>query len=186
MLEDTKTHWRRHADFRKESLTQIITGLDKSIIILQKQIEEIPWYDGDWFREESEPIYGLLFVAFQNYIIGSIKDFTGSTSEKEKYYRIGENWRHYPKTSIELIIGLANYSKHKDDDSLFHKGTRHVLESFQLDINEDPYNDNSPIFKGLEILSDKWDMFEILEIVIYWREKLWASNETPTANKGYK
>lgn len=113
MLEDTKTHWRRHTDFRKESLTQIITGLDKSIIVLQKQIEEIPWYDGDWFREESEPIYGLLFVAFQNHIIGSIKDFAGSTSEKEKYYRIGENWRHYPKTSIELIVGLANYSKLK-------------------------------------------------------------------------
>ena len=55
-----------------------IKGLSETIEILYNQVNEIDWYDGDWFMEESEPIYGLTFIAFQNYINGSIKDFADS------------------------------------------------------------------------------------------------------------
>jgi hypothetical protein len=63
------THYLK-VDYREVSLVIIINGLNDAIDSLKKQIDEIHWYDGDWFKEESEPIYGLAFIALQNYING--------------------------------------------------------------------------------------------------------------------
>lgn len=81
--------------------------------------------------------------------------------------------KSFEKTSIELIIGLANYLKHRDENEL-HKGTREILECFRLHFGNEISIDNSPIFGGLTILSNDWNLFEILEIVKSWREKLWT------------
>lgn len=83
ITEEKKTHWLR-IDYRIESLNQIISGLDRSIESLNKKMKNIEWYDGIWFKEDSESIYGLAFLAFQNYINNSIKDFSGSTANKTK------------------------------------------------------------------------------------------------------
>ncbi|MDO9186887.1 MAG: hypothetical protein Q7W13_12815 [Bacteroidia bacterium] len=171
-IENKNTHWLR-CDYRVESLFQIITGLDISIKILVKRMKAGGWYDGLWLREDCEPIYGLAFLAFQNYINLSIKDFSGETSNKIKYYKIEPNLKNFEKSSIELIIGLANYLKHRDEKEL-HKGTREILESFSLHFGNENNIDNSPIFDGLAILSEDWDLFEVLEIVKKWREKLWT------------
>jgi hypothetical protein len=163
------THWLE-VDYRVESLNLIIIGLENSIQTIVKKNKEIDWYDGIWMREESEPIYGLAFIAFQNYINGSINDLFEKPDNKAQYYKLDNKAEDFQRTQIELIIGLANYYKHKD--AKFHKGTVEILNSFNLDINSDNVIDNSPIFEGLELLNKKWDLFEIKKIVTDYRNKL--------------
>ena len=168
-----KTHYLLN-DFRIESLNQIITAVDISISNLKKKTEVVSWYDSLWLLEETEPLFGLAFISFQNYINGSIKDFSENTVNKKKYYQIEPKFKNFEKSSIELIIGLANYSKHKDEFEL-HKGTRDIFECFRLNLDNDLAIDKSPFFEGLTILNDKWDLIEILKIVTHWRKKLWTT-----------
>jgi hypothetical protein len=163
------TNWLE-IDYRVESLTLIITGLENSIQTTVKKNTEFDWYDGIWMREESEPIYGLAFVAFQNYINGSINDLFNKPENKVQFYKKGNKHKDFERTQIELIIGLANYYKHKDGK--FHNGTSEILKSFNLDINSENVIDNSPIFEGLELLNYEWNLFEIKKIVTDYRKKL--------------
>lgn len=173
-MSTKKTHWLK-ADYRSNSLHQIIAGLDNSIKSLTKKVEdETDWYDGLWFLEDSEPIYGLAFIAFQNYINGSIKDLYESTNDKTCYYKINPKLKSFEKSDIELIIGLANYIKHKDDNKL-HKGTQDILDCFNLKSTDDIKK--SPIFEGLSVLNEKWELFEIYNIVTKWRERLFDGFE---------
>lgn len=168
MEKTIKTHYLR-IDHRAASLNMTIKGLTETIAILKNQINEIHWYDGDWFMEESEPIYGLAFIAFQNYINGSIKDFDDSITdnEKHKYYNLKHNPNSNTKSKIELIIGLANYIKHKEIGTL-RRGTIETLEYFKLNYENVTYLDNSPIFQGLTILNEEWDLFKIKDYVREW------------------
>lgn len=151
----------------------IISGLKDAIETLKNQIEEINWYDGDWLMEESEPIYGLAFIAFQNYINESIKDFKGNLKGKQELYRLEYNTSKYSKSKIESIIALANYLKHKDE-GIPHKGTKKVLDCFDLNYEDVTYLDKSPIFQGLTILDENWNLLEIRAIVTDWRKLLWT------------
>jgi len=169
------THWRR-LDFRAKSLHMIVDGLQKSINELEKNIAEIHWYDGDWLMEETEPIYGLAFVAFQNYIIGSIADIDGDTKDKHGYYKRDKVISGYAFTTIELIIALANYSKHFDEGRLL-PGTAGILDGFQLNYKDVHYLDEAAIFQGLTILDKDYDLFKIKDYVTQWRESLWATND---------
>jgi len=144
MEKITKTHYLR-IDHRVVSLNVTIKGLTETITTLKNQINEIYWYDGDWFMEESEPIYGLAFIAFQIYINGSIKDFSGDLKAKETYYKLEQKTNNNTKSKIELIIGLANYIKHKEEGTP-HKGTKETLDYFKLNYENVTYLDNSPIF----------------------------------------
>jgi hypothetical protein len=159
-------------DSREVGLQIIINGLNDAIYILKNQIDEIHWYDGDWFMEESEPIYALAFIAFQNYINGSIKDFKGDLKSKQELYGIEYEQSKYSESKIELIIGLANYSKHKDERVL-HRGTKEILDCFGLNYQNITYLDNSPVFQGLTVLNENWDLIKIKAIVIEWRKILW-------------
>lgn len=169
-----KTHWRK-IDYRSESLTQILTGLNSALNILNNQLETLEWYDVLFYREEAEPIWGLAFIAFQNYINGSIFDLHKKVSEKTKYYNIEPNYRNFNRSNIELIIGLANFIKHKDDEKPLHNGTQEILIAFNLPYKKD--SENSPIFEGLTILSEKWDIFDVYESVKDWRTKLFEEYE---------
>jgi len=175
MEKKTKTHYLR-IDHRVVSLDMTIKGLTETISILRNKINEIHWYDGDWFMEESEPIYGLAFIAMQNYINGSIKDFADNLKEKGLFYKLNHNPTINEKTRVELIIGLANYAKHKDEGTP-HKGTKDTLDYFNLNYKNDTYIDNSPIFQGLTLLSTDWNLFEIKNYVTEWRELIWSSKE---------
>jgi hypothetical protein len=163
----------RFNDFRAEYLNQQITGLDNSIQTLKRKVKEINWYDGVFLLEDLEPIFGLAFVAFQIYVNGSIKDVFGNTVNKWQYYSIEPLSNDFERSRVELIIGLANYAKHKDDGSVLHKGTKEILESFKLRLGDDVEIENSPIFEGLTILNENWDLFEVMNVVKTWREKLW-------------
>lgn len=174
MKKNEKTNYLRF-DHRYKSLSMIIQGLTETIDILENQINEIHWYDNLWFMEESESIYGLAFIAFQNYINGSIKDFSGSLSKKQHFYKYEQNYRKSSKSKIELIIGLANYIKHKDEGRL-NKGTEGVLDYFNINCNNITTHDKSPIFQGLTILNEDWNLYKIKAFVTEWRENLWTSS----------
>jgi len=175
MKKITKIPYLR-LDHRAISLDLTIKGLSETIEVLHNQIDEIDWYDGVWFMEESEPVYGLALIAFQNYINGSIKDFADSLSNKESYYKLEQNGKEGNRSKIELIIGLANYAKHKDEGML-HKGTRDILDHFKLTYDDVTYLDKSPIFQGLTLLNEEWDLFQVKNLVTDWREYLWSRNE---------
>lgn len=162
------TDWRI-VDYRKESLKQIIIGLKNSIELLEIKNKNHDWYDGLWLLEDSEPIYGLAFIAFQNYINGSIKDLYESTEHKINFYKIEGNHNNFSLSKIELIVALANYIKHKDEGKL-HTNTQKTLDAFNLKNNDEITE--SAIFDGLSVLSNTWDLFELLDIVTKWREKL--------------
>lgn len=156
-------------DYHADSLKQIIIGLNNSINTLIKRNEDIPGYDGFWLLENSEPIFGMAFIAFQTYINSSINELLASINNRNAYYKLGSKHGSYNKSNIELIIGLANYFKHKDEVKL-HTGTKNILDAFNLDPSESI--ENSPIFEGLTILDKKWDLFKVYEIVINWRRDL--------------
>lgn len=163
--------WRK-VDYRIESLKHIINALEDSNISIWKRAREGGWYDGGWALEESEALYGIALIAMQNYINGSIKDIFNSSKEKHRYYQLGTKITGYNMTEIELIIGLANYSKHVDDDGPFHPQTKQTLEHFNLRTNKEFDIDNSPIYKGLELLNNNSDLFELVKIVKEWRKKI--------------
>lgn len=168
-----KTNCKRH-DYRIESLNHIINGLWKAIQILEERVNLGGWYDGIWFREDSEPVFGLAFIALQNYINASIIDRYDSIDGKENIYRLGNKVGNSGRSRVELIIALANYTKHKDWGEP-HKGTRDILSEVGLKFDIDVDILEAPIFKGIELLSNEWDLLEVLESVKAWREMLWTN-----------
>jgi hypothetical protein len=169
----TNTHWKRH-DFRIDSLRDTISGLENSILGLKSKIDQINWYDGLWFMEESEPIYGLAFIAFQNYINSSIYDRFESLEKQYLKYKIGEEIKRTGRTDIELIISIANYFKHRDHPNNLMGETLKVMRDFNLKFDKDIDITDSPIFKGLEIFSVNRKLELIIQVTEKWREKLWT------------
>ena len=172
----TKTHWRRN-DYRIESLKNTISGLEKSILELRKNVDEIEWYDALWFLEDSEPIYGLAFIAIQNYINGSVYDRFESLDKQYLKYKIGNEINGTGRTDIELIISLANYFKHRDHPQSLTGETAKILIDFNLQYDKEVDITNSPIFKGLEMLTKNGNLNAVIRAVESWREKLWSKDE---------
>lgn len=171
-----KTHWKR-GDTRVASLHATIRGLESSLQVLRTKCDEIDYYDGLWFLEESEPIFGLAFVAFQNYINSSIYDRFESLEKQYLYYKIGDEINRTNRTDIELIISLANYFKHRDHPKNLTGETSKILKDFNFQFNKEVDIENYPIFKGLELFSENWNLTEILKVSTIWREKLWLVND---------
>jgi len=174
MDKEIKTHWKQH-DHRIQSLGHIIDGLWSAIDLLRQRMELGEWYDAIWFREDSEPIFGLAFIAFQNYINASIIDIYDTIDGKDQIYRLSQKLKNSSRTDIELIISLANYTKHKDWGEP-HKGTKNTLSDLGLKSDLEVDIVESPIFEGIELLSPSWDLKEVLDRVSVWRESLWQSS----------
>ncbi|MHB9140821.1 MAG: hypothetical protein ACYC25_02980 [Paludibacter sp.] len=163
----------RRMDFRIEVLRLTITGLENSILVLKTKYNEIDWYDGLWLLEESEPIFGLAFIAIQNYINSSIYDRFESLEKQYLIYKIGDKIEDSGRTKIELIIAIANYFKHRDHPLDLKVETAKTLTNFNLKFDKDIDISESPVFKGLDIFSESWDLKKVLIIAENWREKLW-------------
>jgi hypothetical protein len=168
------THWRR-LDSRKGILEMIVSGMQSSINQLHSQVSSAHWYDGGFFVEDVEPIMGLAYVAYQNYIISSIYDRFGNIADRNTHYKKGSKIIYDKRTEIELIIALANYYKHRDDEKHLHSGTKSVLNDLNLEYIEITEPENLPILKGTDILSPSWDLNVITKKVTDWRETIWES-----------
>ncbi len=169
----TSIHWRR-CDYRIESLKITVLGLEESVQQLRKKLDKSEWYDGFWLLEELEPIYGLMFIALQNYINSSIYDRFESLDKQYLKYRIGNQIKETGRTDIELIISIANYYKHRDYPGDFKKETLKILVDFNLQFDKEGDIKDSPIFKALEMFSENWDTNLLIKAVEVWREKLWT------------
>jgi hypothetical protein len=173
-MESYKTNWRT-VDHRIKSLSIVIDGLQTAINGLEDQVKQGGWYDGLWFSEEAEPIYGLGFIAFQHYINGSIKDRFGNVKSNE-YYETDLPLSGDKKSTIKLIIALANYAKHKEEGK-FHNHTRESLDNFHLKCDPEIDITDSPILAGIELLSSKGDLNDVLDYVARWRDFILTNNE---------
>jgi len=183
-----KTARIRPSDYKQincriESLQIVIYGLENSILELRKKLDNYAWYDGLWLLEESEPFYGLALIAFQNYINSSIYDWDNSLENQYKAYKICTKINDNGRTDIELICSLANYFKHRDNPKDLKEATSKILIDFNLQHDKQIDITDSPIFKGLEIFSQSWDLKEILKVIVIWREKLWSANDESTSGQ---
>lgn len=169
-----ETHWRS-CDYRIESLRATVSGLETSIQELEIKLKKVEWYDGLWFLEETEPIYGLAFVALQNYINSSIFDRYENLDKHYFKYKIGDEFNFSGRTEIELIIALANYFKHRDHPKDLFGETPKIMKDFNLEFEKRTDIGNSPIFKGIELFSPKWELSALTDSVKVWREKLWEN-----------
>jgi hypothetical protein len=167
-----KKDWRS-PDYRIESLHLIVSGLENSLQVLKKKLDEISWYDGLWLLEESEPICGLAFIAVQNYINSSIYDRFENLDKQHKLYKIGNKIKGTNRTHIELIVAIANYFKHRDHPEDLRKDTANILNDFNFQFDKKIDITDSPIFKGLDLFSENWDLIDVVKVAEIWREKLW-------------
>ena len=171
----TLTHWRE-IDYRRDSLEVLISGMEDSIARLQSRLKEHSWYDGGFFLEDVEPIVGLAFIAYQNYIISSIYDRFEQIQNRNDHYKTGSTLILDKRTEIELIIAIANYYKHRDDESELRNSTKSVLEDLNLNYTSSFPPEKRAILQGLRVLSESDNLQEITNKVLQWRELLWKND----------
>lgn len=172
------THYMRH-DFRKDSLYTIIRGLQASIDIIEDKLKLNDWYNGIFAREELEPVIGIAFITCQNYINKSIADIQTSYYKTFKKHQLYEKYKlldNFSATAIQLIIAVANYTKHEEEGNLKHYTTS-VLDIFDLEYLNPDIVDSSPIFSAMELIDENWSLIVMADLVCDWRETLWQSAE---------
>ena len=175
-------HYWLEMDHRFEGLEAIFDGFNKALETFHEKFNQYNWYDGDFYREETELIYGVVLVSLQNYINKSCVDFLD-----EKLFGYKQKYQFYDKNSkiidaeisqIRLIIELANYFKHRDDERDFIKSTKDCLTKLGLMKfykDSDERFEDELIFEGLLLInSHKIDINELLQIVKKWRDDTYA------------
>lgn len=170
------TPWLRN-DYRRDSLSAIVIGLKAALDEVDEKLHTISWYDGLWAQEEAEPIFGIAYIAMQNYINKSIADYESIYQlgvPKYKYYQLDDIILGNGRTAIEMVIALANYAKHEEEGKL-HSNTTSVLDDLGF-IHLKPDITESPLFKGIELISNEWDLSRLLELVLAWRERIWKTD----------
>ena len=162
----------REIDWRIEPLHDIIVGVDASITAIRQRLDENE-IDGLAARECVEPVFGLGFVAFQNYALGTWSDLNAirksngeASVSKLDCYRRDRITVKGGATRIELINATANYFKHHDEWSGWPTNeTTHTLSRVGISQrSEFPCIDSTRIFCG-----DSWQLIVVHQIVQEWR-----------------
>jgi len=151
-------------------LTNIISGLSKSLDFLIEKNKTVPWFDGLFLAEEAEPVYGIGLVAFQNYIIGTVMDLKEycpnekvKAMKKHQFYELDLKINN-KLTRVELTITLANYFKHRDEGV-----TGLTLDNMNV---YDLLKNDFPINEGINLLDEKMDLNNIPDGLVSWRKNL--------------
>lgn len=171
-------------------------GIVREIISpLQNQFEKIMevskkdkgFYWDMIYSDDAEHIVGLVFIILQNYINSSISDLYPDLKILYPKYSSDKRIEESQITRIELIITIANYYKHRDLPPELHKNTAKILGDLNIKYREvyDEQNTEyfhtmdagSPVFSGLDMLSENWDFIDLINIVSEWRENLWINEE---------
>ena len=164
------TDWKEF-DFHKASMEITLSHLQNAINEISELEKKLDWFDGLTLLEQIEPVYGTSFIVLQNYINTSIYEHSRSLKKKIDYYQYGEKVQDSNLYKIELIIAIANYFKHRDDDQPLHAGTLHVFKMSRLKVGDDITE--SPILQALEGLAEDRQLNTLKSIVIGWRDKIW-------------
>jgi len=170
-----------------------INVLESIINSIQKQLDEIELrcrkdsfiYWDSIYADDVEHLIGIVFIALQNYINSSISDLYPELTKLYKKYSLDKKTKMNSETTrIELIIALANYYKHRDLPSELHKHTTNPFDDLSIKYKQSNSKNKkfsyvvgseSPIFNGLSLLSDRWNLKDLVRIVVEWRENLWRN-----------
>lgn len=173
---------------RNDNRIGIIINIINPFVKQLEEIREICKKDNfkywDIYEDDTEHLMGTVFIVLQNYINSSISDLYPECKKLYLKYSSDKMVNEESTTTrIELIIALANYYKHRDLPTKLHKYTTDPLENLKLDYKE-VYNlekneyyykmgAGSPIFNGFTLLSEEWELNDLIGIVSEWRENLW-------------
>jgi len=185
MIEKEYHYWFE-PDERIEGLKAMFEGFDNAIKIFEKKYEEISWYDADFYYEETDLIYGVVLVSLQNYINKWCTVFVESRlfgcTKNYQFYERGSKIINNGITQIRLIVELANYFKHRDDEGNLQFHTADCLAKLnltELSKKGDERQEDRLEIEGLLLLcSNEIDLFELLQIVIDWRENVIKLSKT--------
>ncbi|OJV33686.1 MAG: hypothetical protein BGO29_02220 [Bacteroidales bacterium 36-12] len=175
-------------DTRIGIVRDIISPLRDQFEKIKEINKEYEFYYWDMiYADDTEHIVGLVFIILQNYINSSISDLYPDLKKVYTKYSNDKKIKKSQITRIELIITIANYYKHRDLPPELHNNTTRVLDDLNIKYKE--YYDeqdleyfyaigaSSPVFSGLDMLSENWDFLDLINIVSEWRENLWINEE---------
>lgn len=134
-------------DFNISRLKIIIDGINNATKNLYNNELAIDWYGIMDEKKESESIYRLAILAFEDYIESTINSFLEKNNSN--YDIINSN--------VDLIITLAKLITSKTEN---HDES---LKKFNLNIN------NYPIYNGIILLNKNKNLNEIIDILVKWR-----------------
>lgn len=173
-------HFWFEPDHRYEGLEAIFDGYKSALEIFKNKTKEYNWYDADFYREETDLIYGVALISLQNYINKWCVDFLelklfGYTSAYQFYDRSSKIVNN-DITQVRLIIELANYFKHRDDKGNLQNHTSKALEKVNI-LNTSKTGDerceDELLIQGLILLTDNMiDLSVLMSIVKKWYEDI--------------
>lgn len=137
-------------------------------------------YNADFYFEETEIIYGTIFLSLQNYINKTSVDFLEvkllECNSPSQLYNIGSKLVASNTTQIRLIITLANYFKHRDEKNKLFPPTEKCLKDvglLQFSKKGDERYEDTLMIEGLLLLTNSIsDINHLLQIVKEWRSNL--------------
>ncbi len=187
-------HWLEAYD-RTGGLELLFIGFNNALKFYRNRMDEEGWYDVGFYWEDTDLIYGVMFVSLQNYINQCCYDFLDANlfgcKEKYEYYLKNSTFIDGSNvTQIQLIIDLANHFKHRDDppSSTPSKVKAQKKESeenrrrnrfTQIGLNypmKETYErfEDRLLIEGLEKLNKNMEISGLFQIAKDWRRDLWA------------
>ncbi|KQT16145.1 hypothetical protein ASG31_14345 [Chryseobacterium sp. Leaf404] len=135
-MDLTVNDLRRHAlsfDLYFSRLEIIIEGLNNAVKHLYESELSIDWWGSMDEKHELGTIYKLAIIAYENYIISSVRYFLEEGENPQQFYNISPD--------IILVLSLAEYMKSHS------KNNQEIFKKYSL------YEDNYPIYHGIKILN---------------------------------
>jgi hypothetical protein len=109
-------------DFRYDWVSLTLHALKTGFESVREKAGENEWFDGLWQLEHVESILGIVFVAVQAYILGTVEDVnkireSNGKGKKGKIEYYSDDDEPLPSgvSRILLINSIANYYKHHDE-----------------------------------------------------------------------
>lgn len=141
----------------------------------QQSCDEFDWYRENFLAEDTDETLGLVFVACQVFIAGTVGDVIGkgnfNLKQKEKVLKNDVQFRGF-RTRIELINAIANYYKHKDEGEITGD-TLKIMEGYQL------LKENYPVLTAYELLAEDWTVSSLASYLFDWRNHIFNSAIAP-------
>ncbi|MDP2887556.1 MAG: hypothetical protein Q8P34_01155 [Bacteroidota bacterium] len=186
----TSHHWLEIYD-RSGGLEKLFIGFNNALSYYKKRMDEESWYDVGFYWDDTDLIYGVMFVSLQNYINQCCYDFLdanlfGCKGKYEYYSKNSAVIEGSNVTQIQLIIDLTNYFEHRDDPPQKDRNQNKKNDEdkrrerfWQIGLNypmKETYErfEDRLLIDGLEKLSENMEISVLLQIAKDWRKDLWS------------
>lgn len=177
---EEKVHLWFEFDERIIGLEAMFEGFSTALKVFVEKGDKYSGYYADFYFEETELIYGVVLLSLQNYINKSCVDFLEVALLKidraSQLYNKGSKIVFDDVTQIQLIIALANYFKHSDENNKLHKQTEDCFRKVNIlrfsRKGDERYEDTLIIEGLLLLIKDIRDVSDLLQIVKDWRNNI--------------